>query len=209
MSSNDPSASIPSGGAIPEGAPSFAAPVSPVPTQWGSPGLPSPAGQQPPDAPVPPVEWTPAPVAAMPEERVGRGLVFSLGGIVVGVVLTVLLWKLNFVASITSFAMAYAVIWLYTKGAGSAPRKGVGAVIGVIVAGVVISLASVVATDALDYLAVDYPDATLAEKADFVWYNLTLPEVWQAYSTEVAMYVLFAALGTFGLIRQLGRAQRA
>jgi hypothetical protein len=55
----------------------------------------------------------------------------------------------------------------------------------------------------------DTPDATLAEKADFVWHNLTRTEVWQAYSSEVVMYVLFAALGTFGLIRQLGQARRA
>ncbi|PKQ23331.1 MAG: hypothetical protein CVT65_08630, partial [Actinobacteria bacterium HGW-Actinobacteria-5] len=134
---------------------------------------------------------------------------FSLGGIVVGVVLTVVVWKLNFIASITSFAMAYVCIWLYVKGAGSAPRKGVGALIGVIVLGVAISLSSVVAVDALDYLGQDYPDSTLAEKVDFVFYNLFRAEVWESYTTEVLMYVVFAALGTFGLIRQLGRARGA
>lgn len=157
-----------------------------------------------------PGEATGLPTApTQPIERVGRGLLFSLGGIVVGVVLTVLIWKLNFIASLTSFAMAYACVWLYTRGAGRAPRKGVGALIAVIVAGVVVSLASVIAVDALDYLGQDYPDATLTEKVDFVLSNIFRPEVWQSYTSEVLMYVLFAALGTFGLIRQLGRAKGA
>ncbi len=174
-------------------------------------------GQQPyppqPYVPQPPAEqpvgWAPGAAAQPHEEKVGRGLLFSLGGIVVGVVLTVLLWKVGFFASITSFAMAYATVWLYTRGAGAPPKKGVGAVIGVIVIGVVVSLASIVTADALDYLASDYPDASIAEKADFVAYNLLRPEVWQDYSTNVVMFVIFAALGTFGLIRQLGRARGA
>ncbi|MGC3994099.1 MAG: hypothetical protein QM779_08355 [Propionicimonas sp.] len=175
------------------------------------------AGQQHPGQPYPGqpypgqpyAQTSPAVASAPATEKVGRGLLFSLGGIVVGVVITILLWKMNFIASITSFAMAYATIWLYTKGAGTPPRRGVGGVIAVIVAGVVVSLASVVVVDALDYLAAREPDASLGEKADFVVYNLLQPGVWQGYAGNVAMYFLFAALGTFGLIRQLGRAKGA
>ena len=216
--------------------PGYAAPAAPAqgaypsapgqpPVQGGFPGVqaytPQPAYPQPsypPQPAYPPAQppypapdaatgWAAAP--APPPERVGRGLLFSLGGIVVGVVLTVVIWKLNFIASLTSFAMAYACVWLYTRGAGSAPRKGVGGLIAVIVAGVMVSLASVIAVDALDYLGQDYPDATLAEKVDFVLTNIFRAEVWQSYTSEVLMYLLFAALGTFGLIRQLGRAKGA
>jgi hypothetical protein len=139
---------------------------------------------------------------------VGRGLLFSLGGIVVGVVLTVVLWKLNFIASITSFAMAYSAIWLYAKGAGRGPAKGAAGVIGVIALGVVACLASLVVADALTALAA-YPEIQGAEKAQLVVAALLDPSVWGDYTREVLMYLLFAALGTFGLIRQLGRARRA
>lgn len=212
-SSGFPSTSYPpdSSAAGPVPAPGYPVQAQGYPVPGGYPG------QQPyppqPYVPQPPAEqpigWAPGAAVQPHEEKVGRGLLFSLGGIVVGVVLTVLLWKVGFFASITSFAMAYATVWLYTKGAGAPPKKGVGAVIGVIVIGVVVSLASIVTADALDYLASDYPDASIAEKADFVAYNLVRPEVWQDYSTNVVMFVIFAALGTFGLIRQLGRARGA
>lgn len=205
----------------PQPYPAQSYPAQPYPPQQPSvspqayaqqPSAPQPYAQQP-YAQQPPVgqpaDWAPGAVAPTREERVGRGVLFSLGGIVVGVVLTVVLWKIGFFASITSFAMAYATVWLYAKGAGAPPRKGVPAVIGVIVVGVVVSLSSIVAADALDYLASDYPDATLAQKADFVLYNILRPEVWQDYTSSAAMFVIFAALGTFGLIRQLGRARRA
>ncbi|MFT4110354.1 hypothetical protein [Propionicimonas sp.] len=180
----------------------------PVPSSAGLPYPGQPFPGQPP-AGQPYAQPAPVLAPAAPTEQVGRGLLFSLGGIVVGVVITILLWKLNFIASITSFAMAYATIWLYTKGAGTPPRRGVGGVIAIIVAGVVVSLASVVAVDALDYLATQYPDASFGEKADFVLSNLLQPDVWQSYAGNVVMYFLFAALGTFGLIRQLGRAKGA
>lgn len=200
----------------PQAYPAQSYPAQPYPPQQPSvspqayaqqPSAPQPYAQQPPAGQ--PADWAPGAVAPTREERVGRGVLFSLGGIVVGMVLTVVLWKIGFFASITSFAMAYATVWLYAKGAGAPPRKGVPAVIGVIVVGVIVSLSSIVAADALDYLASDYPDATLAQKADFVLYNILRPEVWQDYTSSAAMFVIFAALGTFGLIRQLGRARRA
>jgi len=160
-------------------------------------------------APGMPIPQPAEPVAAPVVERVGRGVLFSLGAIVVGVVLTMILYKANFIASITSFAMAYSAIWLYTRGAGVPPRKGAWGVLAVIVVGVALSIVSMVVTDVLSFLATDFPDAALADKLDTIMYNLGRGEVWREYTTDILMYVLFAGLGTFGLVRQLGRARKA
>lgn len=144
-----------------------------------------------------------------PTERVGRGLLFSIGAIVIGVALTMIFYKIGFIASITSFVLAYAAIWLYTLGAGAAPRKGVWGVIAVILVGVALSIVSMLVTDVLSFLQEEFPDAALADKLDTIWYNLGRGEVWSDYATDIVMYVLFAGLGTFGLVRQLGRARKA
>lgn len=141
MSANDPSSPRPT----PDLVPTQPDPVvQPGYAAFPAPG--APIGQ-----PAPPVgvpgETVTAPAVVPAPERVGRGLLFSLGGIVVGVVLTVIVWRMNFVASIAKFQV--------------------------------------------------------------VLENLLAPEVWAGYGSGVAMYVLFAALGTFGLIRQLGRARGA
>lgn len=203
-----------------------AAPSAPYPAQAAQPYVPAQpyAGQQYPPQQYPAQTYlgqpyaTQAPYAPPPNpvaptapgtERVGRGVLFSLGGIAVGVLLTVVLWKLNFFASFTSFAMAYAVVWLYALGAGRAPAKGAPAVIGVIVAGVAACLASLIAVDTVTAISSAYPDAPLDLLVSGVVENLLNPGIWSQYSREVLMYLFFAALGTFGLIRQLGRARRA
>lgn len=170
----------------------------------------------PPGVPVEPTAATPdapdaAPATENPAvetvENVGRGLLFSLGGIVVGVVLTLVVWQFGFIASITSLVLAYVAIWLYAKGAGHPPVKGAMPVVGVIVVGVALSLVAMVAADALAYANQEFPEASFAEKFDFVTYNLLRGEVWQGYATDAFMFLVFAGLGTFGLIRQLGRAK--
>jgi len=187
--------------------PAQAYPAQPYPAQpYAAPQHPNQAyATQAPYAPPP----QPAAPAVPGTERVGRGVLFSLGGIAVGVLLTVVLWELNFFASFTSFAMAYAVVWLYTLGAGRAPAKGAPAVIGVIVGGVAACLASLIAVDTVTAITSAYPDAPLNMLVSGVVENLLNPGIWSQYSREVLMYLFFAALGTFGLIRQLGRARRA
>lgn len=142
-----------------------------------------------------------------PDENVGRGVLFSLAAIPLGVALTVGVWQLGFVASITTFALAAAAVWLYAKGAGRAPARGALAVVAVIVVGVVMSIVGVIAVDAVSYLGQEYPGTAFGDQVSFVLANLADGEVWQAYGVEIAMFVLFAALGTFGVIRQLGRAK--
>lgn len=200
-----PQASPPPGVPAEAGAPPVHAPA--VPAHMGEPAAfvvePTAFAGEPTDQILPQAAVEPG------HEQVGRGLLFSLGSILVGIALTLLLWQLGFIASITSFALAYAAIWLYTKGAGAPPAKGALGVVTVIVIGVALSLLSVVVADALSYLGQEYPDASIAEKFDFVTYNLGRAELWQEYTTDALMYLLFAALGTFGLIRQLGRAKGA
>ncbi|MCB0910526.1 MAG: hypothetical protein KDB60_02795 [Propionibacteriaceae bacterium] len=142
-------------------------------------------------------------------ERVARGLSFSLGGIVVGVALTALFWKLDLIASITNFAMAYVCARLYVRGAGTTPRSGLVGLIAVIVGGVVLSVAALIAMDALAQLGTDHPYATLADKAAFVTGSLLSPEGWQSYTGNLLMGILFASAGTFGVIRPLGLAKGA
>jgi len=143
-----------------------------------------------------------------PVENVGRGILFSLIAIPLGVGLTVGVWQLGFVASITALAMAVAAIWLYAKGAGAAPSKGALPLIAVIIVGVVASAVGIIAADAFRYLAEEYPGLAMGDQVAFVAENLGNAKVWQSYAGDIAMLSLFAALGTFRVIRQLGRAKK-
>ena len=143
-------------------------------------------------------------------ENVGRGLLFSLAAIPLGVAAAVLIWQLGFIASITSFAIAAGAAWLYTRGAGSVPRVGLVPLIVVIVAGVVASFLAVVISDMVHFYntpegaELGWPSAT-----SFVMGNLFAPEVLGTYGTDMAMFGVFAALGVFSTLRRLLAANRA
>lgn len=158
-------------------------------------------GQYPAADPAAPVA---APVPVGPE-NVGRGVLFSLLAIVLGAVLAVVLYQLGFIASITSFAMAWAAGWLYTKGAGAPPRKGVVPLIVVIVVGVIVSLIAMPAWALYSGLAAQNPDAGFGEIMPYVLQLLPNPELWQAFGMNSLIFVAFAALGTFSTLRQLSR----
>lgn len=143
-------------------------------------------------------------------EAVGRGLLFSLVAIPVGVAAAVLIWQLGFIASITSFAIAAGAVWLYSRGAGTAPRAGLVPLIAVIITGVVLSLLAIVAANLVrDYntpegAALGWPSASA-----FVLAHLFDPVVLSAYGTEMAMFGVFAALGIFSTVRRLLATNRA
>lgn len=141
-----------------------------------------------------------------PPENVGRGVLFSLLGIVVGAVASVLIYQAGFLASITSFLMAVAVGWLYTKGAGAPPRAGAFAVVGVILVGVVVSLFSMLGVTLYTEIAADYPGAPFGDIMAVVFDNLFYPPIWAQFGGDAAMFVLFAVLGTLGTLLQLRRA---
>src|SRR5262245_22069592 len=81
-----------------------------------------------------------------PQERVALGLLAALVAVVVGVVLTVVIWRAGYIASITSLVIAIGAVYLYTLAAGSPPRRGLAPVIIFVLLGVVLSFFAVVAS---------------------------------------------------------------
>jgi len=151
----------------------------------------------------------PAPIVHPQRELVSRGIVFSLGAIPVGMAAAVLIWKLGFLASISSFVIAAGAAFLYTKGAGAPPRKGLVPLVMVVLVGVVASFFAIVASDLGEYYgtptgqSLGYPS-----EFDFVKANIFNFDVLSTYGNELLMFVLFAALGTFSTLRRMARAGR-
>ncbi|MDQ7991565.1 MAG: hypothetical protein AAGC63_07565 [Propionicimonas sp.] len=147
-----------------------------------------------------------APVVPAATENVGRGLAFSLVGIALGVVASTAIYQAGFLASITSALMAFAAGWLYAKGAGAPPRAGAIPLVVVIILGVVLSLFTMLGWTLYGEIATDYPGASAGEILPVVFDNLLYPPVWSVFATDALIFVAFAALGTFGVLRQLHRA---
>jgi len=165
------------------------------PGQYLEPGVPQyvPAGEA--SGPVPdPAQEGP--------ERVGRGLLFALGGIVAGTVLALVLWNFGFIASISSFVMAAAAVWLYAKGAGTPPRKGLTAIIGLVALGVILTLFAFVAFDIYRYLMEAEPGLPASDVVEVIAANLFNPALWAEYAMSFGIFVLFAVLGVFGTLRR-------
>jgi len=140
-----------------------------------------------------------------PTERVALGLLAALGAVAVGVVLTVVIWRAGFVASITSLVIAAGATLLYTRVAGTVPRRGLIPLIALIVVGVVVSFFAVVASDLIDIYdkAVSSGLTPTVSKSTFVRKGLTDSEVLSDYGKDMAWFALFAALGIFGTMRRL------
>lgn len=148
---------------------------------------------------------------AGPQERVGLGLLASLLAVVAGVVLTVVVWRAGYIASITSFVIAIGAVYLYTAAAGSPPRKGLVPVILVVALGVVASFFAVVVSDLLDAydtlgIEVQLPGLS---KQEFVMDNVFNADLLAEYGKDMAMFGLFAVLGVFGTVRRLWAGSRA
>jgi hypothetical protein len=159
---------------------------------------------------VAPQASVPVAAQAAPVELVGRGLLFSLGAIPVGMLAAVVIWKMGFVASISSFVIAGGATMLYAKGAGAAPRRGLLPVIGVILVGVAASFFAIVAADIVDAYHTEVGQSLgYASWLDMVTANLFNPDVISSYGQDGVMFVAFAALGVFGTMRRLLAARRA
>ena len=144
-------------------------------------------------------------IAVPPSERVALGLLAALGAVLGGVVLTVVIWRAGFIASITSFAIAIGAAWLYTVAAGRPPKRGLIPLIVLILVGVTASFFAVVASDLMEV----YDDAVASGlvptigKSEFVRRGLTDGDVLSEYGKDMAMFGLFAVLGIFGTVRRL------
>jgi hypothetical protein len=142
-------------------------------------------------------------VVQEPRERVGLGLLAALGAVVLGAGLTVVLWRVGFIASITSFAIAFGAIWLYAKAAGSTPRKGLGPLVLLILAGVVLSFFAVVASD-LSQTYDELIDGNYdVSRLQFIRDNIFNGELLSAYTKDMAMFGVFAVLGIYSTLRRL------
>jgi hypothetical protein len=125
--------------------------------------------------------------------------------VIAGVMLTVVIWRAGYIASITSLAIAIGATWLYTLAAGGNPRRGLIPLIVLILLGVVLAFFAVVASDLVEV----YDDAVAAGlvptvgKTEFVRRGMTDSEVLSEYGKDMAMFGLFAALGIFGTVRRL------
>jgi hypothetical protein len=152
-------------------------------------------------APLPP----PAPFAPVLVEDVPRGLLFSLAAVVGGAALTIIAWRIGFVASITSFVLAAGAVFLYTKGAGVPPRKGMIPLLVVIVIGIAVSFFGVIASDAWD--AYDKLGVTGQTRTSFISDNVFRGEIIRSYGKDMVWFFVFAVLGVFSTVRRMLAAQ--
>jgi hypothetical protein len=140
-------------------------------------------------------------------ENVAKGLFFALGAVLGGVVLTVVVWRIGFVAAITSYVLAAGAIYLYDKGAGTVPKRGLVPILLLIVAGVVVAFFAIVASDAWD--AYDKFGGSIGDsRVSFITNNMFRGEVLRSYGKDMAMFGVFAALGIYSTLRRLVASAR-
>lgn len=141
-------------------------------------------------------------IPAPPQEKVLLGLLASTVAVLLGIAITVGIWRLGFVAAITSLAIAFGAVFAYSLVAG-APRKGLIPVVVLVLLGVVASFFACVASDA--WVAYDDLGFTSEQVSRFEFVRtLTFDsDVLSGYGKDAGMFALFAVLGLFGVIRQL------
>ena len=175
---------------------------APTPGQASSPVHPNPYG---PDVPVA------ASAVALPPERVGRGALLALLAIPVGAVVSAVIWRLGFVASLSGVVVAAGAALLYVRGSGGRVKKGIPVVAAVIVLGIVVSFFAAVATDLWTVFPQLDPEITsgYAGRGSFVAANLFYGPVLAEYTRDIVLFALFGVLGGFGTILRLVRAGAA
>ncbi len=147
----------------------------------------------------------------LPPERVGRGTALALIALPVGVILTALVYRLGFIASISIFAMAALAPFLYQKASGGRLKKGIPVIVGLVVVGVVLCFFGVVSTE----LFRTYHTFTAGERATYgtlpqFWAaNIVNPDILSQFARDAVLFLLFAALGIFGVVRRLARVSRS
>jgi hypothetical protein len=177
---------------------------------------PQPDGVQPTPAPGPEgpqdLTWTANGLVAspaLPPERVGRGAAFALLAVPAGALVAGVIWKIGFVASISSFIIAALAATLYLRGSGGRVKKGVAVIAAVIALGVVVSFFTVVAVDLYGYFPQLDPDvaATYPTRWSFVRENLFYPPLLKDYTKDAVLFVVFGIIGGLGTILRLVRAR--
>ena len=150
-------------------------------------------------------------IAATPREDVGRGALFALAALPIGVILWMVIWGLGWMSSLVTFAAAAMAAKFYVAGAGALSRKGVWIVVGVTVVTALLSFVGGVWLDAVQFLgreplAMVMDSEPWALMADNLSYN---PDFIGGYMKDFLLALLFGALGCFFTLRQLFTATKA
>lgn len=158
------------------------------------------------DLPTPsrPVVSSPASASS---ERLLLGLLSVVGVVILAMVLTAIIWKAGFIASISSLVLAAGATVAYTKVAGGPPRRGLVPLISMIVLGVVACFFTMVAVDASE--AYDHLGGAKAGegRVGFIFDNIFRADVLSYHGKDAALFVVFAALGMWRTLRHLVASQ--
>ena len=195
------------------GAPVHAAQAAPV---LDAPGQEAPVASAPvagapyvgsaPPAPQPPVQ------EVLPPENIVRGLLLSLVAIPVGVIVWVVIWQMGFISALVSFLVVSLAAFLYRLGSGGRlSTPGVLVISAVTLVTLVISFLAGVAADMATALAYPMPSSLTDPLfwSDYTYNLFENPDMWADYVTSILMSVVFAALGVFGVVRQLAKQAKA
>ncbi|MBF4461927.1 MULTISPECIES: hypothetical protein [unclassified Rathayibacter] len=179
---------------------------APLPPRYGERVDPSSAA-----APVVPASWeAPAVTPAAPTPHIARGVALALLVLPAGVLVWLALWQAGFVASIVGFGVAFGAGWLYRKGApGPLDRRGVAAIVTIIIVTMVVSIVAGVVADTLTGIAPGAIARVVTSSHYWSWFFGTVlrdPQFLATNGTSLLFAVLFTVLGTFRTIRRLVRS---
>jgi hypothetical protein len=136
-----------------------------------------------------------------PMENVGRGAALALLAIPVGVIIWSVIANFGFYASIVSFVVAAAAVWLYRRGSGGIiSRSGAWVVLGVVVVTLILSFFAEMVIGSVG----GFKNFSLIGDPRFwplFWGDFS--EIFKSDLPSFGLGLLFAALGCF---RVLGRA---
>ncbi|MFW0771784.1 hypothetical protein ACLRGI_01270 [Paenarthrobacter nitroguajacolicus] len=148
--------------------------------------------------------------SSVPREDIGRGALFALAALPIGVILWMIIWNLGWMTSLVTYAAAFMAAKFYVTGAGALSRKGVWVVAIVTAATALASFLGGVWLDAVKFLgreplAMVMNSEPWALMADNFAYN---PDFVSGYVGDFLLALLFGALGCFFTLRQLFAATK-
>lgn len=148
--------------------------------------------------------------SSIPREDIGRGTLFALAALPIGVVLWMVIWNFGWMTSLVTYAAAFMAAKFYVTGAGALSRKGVWVVAVVTAVTALVSFLGGVWLDAVKFLgreplAMVMNSEPWALIADNLAYN---PDFIGGYMGDFLLALLFGALGCFFTLRQLFAATK-
>ncbi|MDL9980007.1 hypothetical protein [Microbacterium candidum] len=149
---------------------------------------------------------------SLPPERIGRGLLFALPVVPVGVFLWVLIWQWGFMSAIVMFAVSAGAAFLYRKGSGGRiGYPGLWVIVGLTVVTLVLSFLGGIAADVAEYMGLSMANALGSSDFWTVYFDnlFANPKMWDSYTKDILFAVLFAGLGTLGTFRRVLAQARA